>query len=143
MTFTQNPLATRIKQPQCALTAFSNASGNSTGLSIMTAGVNGSKVVAILITSTDTINHAMQLTIGNSAANVIMSGFNVVAAAGNDGLNPTCEVLVGTGMMALPQDDAGQKYFYVPASNSCYLTITSNSVTTGKNMYISCIYGDF
>ena len=65
MAFTQNNLATLIRQPQNGKVQIANADGQ-TQKTVYTAGPNGSKVSSLIAVSSDTAAHDVQVSITNA-----------------------------------------------------------------------------
>ena len=141
MAFTQNPIATRIKQPQCALANIANATGTGV-VTLMTAGVNGSKVTGIQLTNTDGAAHAIQVAVSNGTVGFILTTANVAANAGNDGATPALSVLNNIISGGLPVDNDGNPYIFIPASNTITIK-AATALNTGNLVYAICTYGDF
>ena len=141
MAFTQNPVATRVKQPQLGLIQIANGDASSQK-TLMTAGANGSKVTGIIFSSTDSTARNIQVSVSNGSTNFILGTVVVPITAGTDGVTPAVSFFNSALVPGYPVDNDGQSYFFVPGANTVQISSTT-TVTTAKFITASCIYGDF
>lgn len=110
--------------------------GLTTTQNVVTGGVNGTKIESIVISSTDTIDHALQFTINVAGVLANVCNINVPANTGNLTVLPL-NLFANTNLAFLPQDPNGNKYLYL-ANGSCSLCVSSNSAAaSGKAIGIS------
>lgn len=141
MVFTQNPIATRVKVPQCALANIANASGTGQ-VTLVTAGANGSKVTGINLASTDGTLRNVQISISNGSVNFLLGTVPVPITAGNDGVTPAVQAFNSSLIPGLPIDNDGQPYLFVPASNTIQIKATT-ATGSGNLIFAICTYADF
>ena len=144
MVFTQNPIATRVKQPQCGLANVANASGTS-DVTLMTAGTNGAKVTGINLTSNHGAAIDITVAISNGSVDFVLSQISVPAGAGNSTINSVslfADPPPGGLNGKLPIDNDGSPYIFVPGSNTITLKART-AVGSGNLIFGVCTYGDF
>ena len=151
MAFTQNTLATLPKQPQIGSIAIAN--GDAQGQkAAFTPGSSGSKVVAIIATSSDTSSRDIQVSRNNGgalASGTVTGGTfyplgtkTVAANAGFVAGTNAVNLLDPANIVGLPVDNDGNPYLFLGAGD--FLTFEAlTTVTVGKNVTISVIYADF
>jgi len=104
---------------------------------VVVGGTNGTKVEDLIITSTDTIDHAITFSsnVNGTIANVAV--INVPAGSGTTVGTLPVAVFANNQFSGLPQDPNGNKYLYL-ANTGCGLCWVSNSaVSSGKAVGIS------
>lgn len=143
MPFTQNPTPTFAKQPRLGAAQILPADASNLK-ALVTAGSNGSKVVAIHAASTDTSGRDLQLLVTRSAVNYILGTTTVGALAGNAGGTPAVDLLsttnFPTNLFAVDHD--GQHYLNLESGD--VLNVKSlTTVTTAKEIDILAEFEDF
>jgi hypothetical protein len=106
---------------------------------IFTAGASGSKVVAVLATSTDTGTRIIQLWLTRSGTSYLLGSCLIGIGAGTDGAAVTANIL--TMMMALPKDNDGQRYVFLESGDTLQASVTV-TVTAAKEIDITAIGGN-
>lgn len=105
---------------------------STTTANIVQGGVNGTKIESLVITNTDTIDHALTIAINVASAITNVANVNIPAGAGSTlGVLPV-NLFANNQFAFLPQDANGNKYLYL-ANVASSIVFTSNSViSTGK-----------
>lgn len=129
-----------LQTPKMQGTSWSNSDAANTSKTIYTAGASGSKVVAVLATSTDGTARVFTVGFVHSAATFILGAETVAITAGTDGATKTTNLL--DLIPGLPVDNDGQPYLYMSANDTLEAT-NITQVTSGKNVNISVIAADF
>lgn len=107
---------------------------------ICTPGTNGSKVNAVIATSTDTATRIVQLWLTRSATSFLLGSTLLAIGAGTDGVANSSNLL--TTIPGLPVDNDGQPYLFLRNGDTLQVA-TTTTVTTAKEIDVTCIYGDF
>ncbi len=107
---------------------------------VVTAGTNGSKVSAIIASSTDTGTRIVQLYLTRSATDFLIGSTIVAIGAGTDGAANTSNLL--TSIPGLPVDNDGQPYLFLENGDTLRAKVTV-TVTAAKEIDVFAIYGDF
>lgn len=94
---------------------------------VITGGTNGTKVVSLTLTSTDTSNRIVQVAVTRSATQHIFNAVTVTAGAGTDGTTTSIDGLPST----LPVDNDGQKYLFLESGDTLDISATT-TVTAAK-----------
>lgn len=103
---------------------------------VVQGGAQGTKVEAIVITNTDTIDHALLFSLNVSGTLTAIANVNIPANTGNVSV-PAINLFANNGFAYLPQDANGNKYLYL-ANASCSLVCSANSANgTGKVVAVS------
>jgi hypothetical protein len=93
---------------------------------VVVGGVNGTKIEALVVTSTDTIDHAITIAINTAGVLANVANVNIPAGSGATlGVLPV-NLFANNQFAFLPQDANGNKYLYL-ANASCGITWISNS----------------
>lgn len=135
---------TFVQTPKLGVVQIVNADA-SNSKTIITAGANGSKVVSVVVASDDTSARILQLSVTRSATVYIIGSYSVPAASGTDGTTAAVDLLKGgpsTLIPGLPVDNSGQRYLFLQSGDT--LTVKSTTtVTSGKTIHLTSVYGDF
>jgi hypothetical protein len=141
MAFTQNINPTFPKQPQGGKVQILNATGTA-NVTAYTAGTSGSKVVAIMASSTDTSGRDIAIKITNGGTDYVLGTKTVAANSGFVAGTPAVNLLDPTVIVGLPTDSDGNKFLYLISGD----TLTANSLTTvtaAKAINIVVVTADF
>lgn len=138
-----NNVPTLVKTPKHGLAQIANADGT-TAKTVVTAGAEGSKVVALYASSTDTSNRDVMVAIVRSGTIYPLAIIQVPLNAGNANNVPTVDLLNSTnfpeGLFAVDGD--GQKYLFL--QNGDTLTVAAPvAVTATKTISAHADYADF
>src|SRR4051812_7179014 len=125
MAFTQNLNPTFPKQPLISRVQIVNADAQ-TQKTGYTAGTSGSKIVAILATSTDTSARDIQVSITNGGTSYPLGTKSVAITAGFVAGTPAVNLLDPTNMVGLPIDSDGNPFLYLISGD----TLTFSALTT-------------
>jgi hypothetical protein len=142
MSFTQNSVATLIKQPQNGKVQIANADAQNQK-TVYTAGANGSKVTALLAVSTDTSARDVQICITNGGTSYPIGTVSVPAGAGNSSSVDGVDLINGTNLPGLPIDSDGNPYIFLVSGDT--LTVSAlSTVTTAKLVTVTApVAADF
>src|SRR5262245_17572867 len=130
-----------VQTPKITPISFTNSDSANTKKTIATAGSNGSKVVAIQATSTDTSNRTAQLWLTRSTTSYLLASKIVVTLSGTDGANPAANLLDLTQWATLPVDNDGQRYLFLESGDTLQVSFTAQ-VTSGKEIDVVATFGD-
>lgn len=113
---------------------------------IFTAGSNGSKVVAVLVNTTDgTATHVLTLQVKRSSTGYPLINYTLPINSGGDGSTASVDMFAGGPaglLLGLPVDNDGQKYLLLKSGDTLELTFAT-ALTSGKNIYVHVIGADF
>jgi hypothetical protein len=112
--------------------AVANASVLTATQNVVVGTVNGSKIESLVFTSTDTIDHALQVGMNVNGVVCNVANVNIPAGSGTTLGTPPVNLFANASFSFLPQDPNGNKYLYI-ANAACSLVVTGNSaITTAK-----------
>lgn len=132
---------TFVATPKLTPAATTNADSANTKKTIATAGASGSKVVAVIATSTETANARVgQLWLTRSATSYLIGSFNVPINSGFDGSTQGVNAL--SLVAGLPVDNDGQVYFFLESGDTLQVSFTTQ-VASGKEIDVFAIFGNF
>jgi hypothetical protein len=114
----------------------------STQKTLVTAGANGTKVVAIQFTSTDTSARVVNVNITRSAVTVLVGAVNLPTLCGTDGVTPAVDGMGVTLNPGLPIDNDGQKYVFLQSGDTLQIN-SQTTVTAAKTITATAIHADF
>jgi hypothetical protein len=111
---------------------------------VYTGGANASKIVSLILQSTDTSARDVQVSITNGGTSYPIGTVTVPIGAGNSGSVPSVNALNNTQIPGLPLDSDGNPYILL-ASASDTLTVSAlTTVTSGKLITANAVAaGDF
>jgi len=142
MAFTQNSVATLIKQPQNGKVQIANADA-SNQKTVYTAGASGSKVTSLLAVSSDTSARDVQISITNGGTSFPLGTVTVPIGAGNSGSVNSVNLLDPTKLLGLAFDSDGNPFVQLISGDT--LTVSAlTTVTSGKLITVTApTVGDF
>jgi hypothetical protein len=115
---------------------------NTTGQTILTGGASGSKVVALIATSTNTTVANVSIILGNSTVNAYLLTTTVPGLAGANNSVPAVNLLNPALVPGLPTDNDGQTYLFLANTTDTLYGLSSITVATAQ-VAIHAIYGNF
>jgi len=127
--------------PKEALGTVTNASGT-TPQTLYAAGTNGSKVVGISCSNTDTSSYTLQLFLRTAATNYVLTSATIAVSAGNVAATAPLALLSSSTIPGIATDAAGQPYLYLNSGDSLMIG-TTVTVTSGKQIACEATIGDF
>lgn len=119
--------------------SFTNSDAANTKKTIVTAGDDGTKVIGLIATSTDTSDRLGQVWLTRSATSYLLGSINVPTLSGTNGSAATVDLLDIAG---LPEDNDGQNYTYLRSGDTLQVSFTTQ-VTAAKQVDVVAIYADF
>jgi hypothetical protein len=139
MTFTPNVFPTMLSQPLKGLAQILNATGTAQVI-IVTAGNNGSKVLNLAASSTDTAAQTIAVSLVRSAATYLLATTSVAASSGN--ANGTAPVDLLAIVPNLPRDQDGQPYLFLNSGDTLVVN-SAAAITSGKTISVHSDYANF
>ena len=108
-----------------------------------TAGANGSKVVSLTATSSDTADRDVQVSLTRSGTSYPIGTVKVTAGSGNTSALPTIDLIPNLAQIpGLPVDSDGNTYLFLESGDT--LTVSAlTSVTTAKQITIVAVGANF
>jgi hypothetical protein len=141
MAFTQNINPTFPKQPQNGHVQITNAT-NLANVTLYTGGASGTKIVAIIATSTDSAAHDTVIKITNGGTDYFLGTKSVPANAGFATGTPAVNLLDPAVIVGLPIDSDGNPYLYLISGDTLTAAVLVQ-MTSGKVINLTAIGGDF
>lgn len=113
---------------------------------LYTAGANGSKVVAVMVSTDDgSASHLLTLALTRSATDYTIGTYTLPVNSGGDGSTAGVDMLRGgpnTLIKGLPQDNDGQSYLLLESGDTLRLTFAT-ALTASKRINVITIGADF
>ena len=131
-----------VQTPNRGIYQYTNGNGT-TAETLYTAATNGSKVTAIIATSTDTSNRTFNIFLHNGSTSYLLATAIVPASSGLDGSTPSVNCLNSGLIPGLPVDNDGQQYLFLVSGDTIQVQLTTSSVTSGKFVNFYAVAGDF
>lgn len=128
-----------VATPKVTPQSWTNSDSANTKKTIATAGSAGSKVVAILATTTDGSGRVFDVFLNRSSTSYHLCSQTVPATAGTDGLTSTVNLLALIN--GLPKDNDGQPYLFLE-SGDILQGNNQTQVSSGKETDIIVIFGN-
>jgi hypothetical protein len=142
MAFTQNNLATLVRQPQNGKVQIVNADAQAQK-TVYTAGASGSKVSSLIAVSSDTAARDVQISITNAGTSYPLGTVAVAIGAGNSSAANAVNLLDPTKLIGLAYDSDGNPFIHLISGDT--LTVSAlTTVTSGKLITVCApTVGDF
>ncbi len=131
-----------IQNPKAGAVSFTSADSANSKKTLVTADADGTKVVAVMSTSSDTSDRIAQLWLTRSATSYLLGSVIVPDLSGTDGVNPTVNLLDTTMVPSLPVDNDGQPYILLESGDTLQVSFTT-AITAAKTAYVTCLFGNF
>jgi len=131
--------------PKRGMVQVANADGT-TKKTVVTAGANGSKIVAVTAASDDTGNRTFNIYVTRSGTSYLLGTVTIPTLAGTDGSAPGIDILGGgttNQIPGLPVDNDGQRYILLESGDTLQAALTTGAVTAAKTVHLSAVYADF
>jgi hypothetical protein len=113
---------------------------------LFTAGANGSKVVSIMVNTTDnTATHLLVLVLQRGGVNYTLIYYTLPVNVGGDGATAGIDLLAGGPanlFVGLPVDNDGQRYLFLESGDSLQL-LYNTALTAGKSIYVTTVGAHF
>lgn len=126
-----------IATPNLAEVTFVNADGTA-AKDLVSAGTDGSKVLAVACTSDDTSNVVLELYIHDGSTAYLVGTGEVPTLSGTDGSAPAVDLVNAVDLPWLDAD--GQ--FVLPTGYKLQVA-PKTTVTSGKTVTVVCFAGDY
>jgi len=131
------PQAIKNHQTQIATADASNLK------TLITGGTNGTKIEALVATSTDTSARDLQFVLTISAVDYILDTISCPANSGNTNSIATLNILSNaTRFLWAPYDAAGNRYLYI-ASGTALKVRSLTTLTSAKVISVMAMGADF
>lgn len=127
--------------PKVSMTTIANGDGT-TAKTLVTAGSNGTKVVALQICSDDTSARVVQIGVTRSATFTLLGSVNVPTLAGTDGTTPAVNGHSLVYNPGLPLDNDGETYIFLQSGDTLQVK-TTTTVTAAKTVSLTAFHADF
>lgn len=134
MAFTQNTIATFAKQPTNGKVQLTTTSLGTA----YTAGSNGSKIVGLFATSTDTSNQTLTVFLTNSTNFELVVTQIPLGSGTTNGVPPVNLLALITGA---PIDNDGNPFLHLISGDT--LTAQLGAITAAKHVNIHVVAADF
>ena len=129
-----------VATPKITPQSWTNSDSANTKKTICTAGASGSKVVAVLVSSTDSSARVFQLFLNRSSTDYLLGSLSIAVTAGSDGATSTANLL--SLIPGVPRDNDGQPYLYLE-SGDLLKANNVTQVTSAKEIDVTVIFGNF
>ena len=141
MAFTQNAIPTFPFQPENGHVQIlpANTTAQKT---LFTAGANGSKIIGVIIGSTDTSARDVQLSIVNSATTYVLGTKTIAITAGFVAGTPSVNLLDPAVIVGMPVDNDGNPFLFLIFGDTLVVNCLT-TVTTAKIIACHCIAENF
>lgn len=118
-----------------------NADGT-TIKTVFTAAANGSKIVGLSASNTDTSAYTLQLWLTRSSTNYLVASFGLGASAGNNGTTASVNLFSMGLIPGLPIDNDGQAYLFLENGDTLGVSL-AGAIASGKTATVIAIGAHF
>lgn len=140
MAVTSSPVC--VQTPKAGVQQILNADASG-WKTVVTGGSNGTKITALMLTSTDTSNRIVQIAVSRGGTHYIFGTVTVTAGAGTDGVTAAVAVFSSSLIPNLPIDNDGQPYVFLSNASDTLDISSTSTVTSGKIINALAMEGDF
>lgn len=141
MSVTPNSIIT-VQTPTNGKVQIKNADGQAQK-TVYTGNANGSKIVALLLQSTDTAARDVQISVTNGGTSYPLGTVTVPIGAGNSGSVPSVNALGNNQLPGLPVDSDGNPFIFLVSASDTLTVEALTTVTSPLAITAIAIAGDF
>lgn len=127
--------------PKSGVVSFVNADGT-TKKTLLTAGTEGTKLVSVTATSTDSSARVCQLWLTRSATSYLICALSIPANSGSDGTTAAVNIVNSTILPGLPVDNVSQRFIYLQSGDTLQASFTA-AVTATKEIDLLAVATNF
>ena len=138
MSLTPTPVC--VQTPRTTFTAFITSYVGGTIQTLLTAGPNGNKIVAITGANNGGAAKVAQVWDQQGGVNQLETSFQLASAAGIDGATPNGNIM--SLWSGIPHDNDGQAYFFLEPGHTLGVSLTS-TIGPGGTLWITCVNAEF
>lgn len=128
--------------PQLYLAQILNATGTAQ-VTVATGGTNGSKLVGLMASSTDTSAQTVQFSLVRGGITATLGTVAIPANSGTVAGTPAVNLWSALASMLPPDSDGNPFSFLGSASDSLVANLTTGSVTSGKAINLIGVGANF
>jgi len=139
-TVTANSVVT-TQAPKAYKAQITNTSGTTT-VSLVTPGANGTKVVSIVCTNTDSSGYNVTFSVLRSSTAYVLDTAAIPAGAGSSGATPPASILNATLIPGIPVDSDGNPYLFLEPTDTLQMA-NGSTITAGKMISCQTVAADF
>lgn len=129
-----------VQTPKNAVLTLNNASGT-TVTSFYVAGANGSQILSLIASSTDTADQTIQIFATVSATNYLIGSVKIPLGSGNSSSVSSVDLL-NNSQIPFPVDAFGNKFIYIASGTTLELGMLA-TITSGKQIQLIAQIADF
>ena len=137
---TANSVVT-AQTPRAYKAQITNVS-STTAVNLVAGGVNGTKVISIICSNTDTSPYNVTFSVFRSPSSYVLGTVAIPASAGNVAGSPPVSILNTTNVPGIPQDSDGNPYLFLEATDTLQMA-NASIVTAGKAISCHTVAADF
>jgi hypothetical protein len=141
MATTPNSIVT-VQTPKNGKVQIANGDAQ-TQKTVYTGGANGSKLVGLIFSSTDTSARDVQISITNGGTSYVLGTVTVPIGAGNSGSVPSVNGFNSTQLPGLAVDSDGNPFIFLLSASDTLTVSALTTVTSGKLISVNVMGGDF
>jgi hypothetical protein len=127
--------------PKAYKAQLTNTSGT-TAVNLVTPGSNGTKVISVVCSSTDSSGHNVTFSIARSSTSYVLGSVAIAASAGSLAGTPSASILNATNIPGIPLDSDGNPYLFLEATDTLQMA-SGSAVTAGKVISCNTVAADF
>jgi hypothetical protein len=137
---TANSIIT-TQTPRAYKAQITNTSGT-TAVSLVTPGSNGTKVISIICSNTDTSDYNVTFSVLRSSTTYVLGTVAIAASAGNLAGTPPASILNATNIPGIPLDSDGNPYLFLEPTDTLQMA-SGSTITAGQAISCHTVAADF
>jgi hypothetical protein len=137
---TANSIVT-AQTPRAYKAQITTASGT-LPVSLVAGGANGTKVISIICSNTDTSGYNLTFSVLRSSSSYVLGTVAVAASAGSLAGSPPVSVLNQTNVPGIPLDSDGNPYLFLESTDTLQMA-NGSSIGAGKAISCHTVAADF
>jgi hypothetical protein len=130
---TANSIVT-TQTPKAYKAQITNASGT-TAVNLVTPGTNGTKVISVICSNTDTSAYNVTFSVLRSSTTYLLDSVAIPASAGSSASVAPVSILNSTNIPGIPVDSDGNPYLFLEPTDTLQM---ANGATIAPGKAISC-----
>lgn len=139
-TVTSNSIVT-TQTPKAYKAQITNASGT-TAVNLVAPGTNGTKVISIVCSNTDTSAYNVTFSVLRSSTTYLLDTVPIPASAGSSASAPPVSILNATNIPGIPQDSDGNPYLFLEPTDTLQMA-NGSTIAIGKAISCHTVAADF
>jgi hypothetical protein len=118
------------------------STAGTTAVSLVAPGANGTKVISVVCSNTDTSGYNVTFSVLRSSTSYVLGTVAIAASAGNLAGTPPVNILNATNLPGIPLDSDSNPYLFLEPTDTLQMA-NGSTITAGKVISCHTVAADF